>query len=166
MSTAILDCAPIVKARRRTESAARAVNKWREDIARFCEDTDRILRMSVELVESWKAVVKVVDDANRADKISDYMAIGDQILPYVRISNDILQEVDGLANAANTLDCDMNHQTNFQIAVYEMGKISHYFESWPRSGEPHTAQIREEFARGEYRPFREFLNEMQGGVDT
>jgi hypothetical protein len=159
MSSSILDSPQIKRVRKATEATSDAVDDWRKKPLRL-DDAEAILNQAIDLVSAWKAVVGVVDDANRNDAIEDYLGIGDTLYPYVVVSNELLQAIDRLRIELQEARAT-NGAADFQRAVIEMGKIAHYFENWPRSRSELIAQIREEFARGDFRPFEEFLDEMQ-----
>lgn len=161
MATATLECPTIQRARRSTEETSRAVDEWKERRDKVCAGLDGLLTTAIKMVGAWKDAGDLLGVAAAENRITDYIKIGDFVHPYVVVSNDLLQGLVGLIEASSDLQCPLPNHTDFRIAVFEMGRIAHYFENWPRSNSEQVAKIREEFARGEYRDFQEFLREMQ-----
>jgi hypothetical protein len=160
MTVALLDSEAIVRARKSTEEASRAIDEWRERPLAQNPQTDEMLVQAIHLVAAWKDVVQIVDDANRNDAVDDYLALGDFLYPYVIVSNELLAAVERFRVAAAD-PMEPGLEADFRIAAYEMGQVTSYFEKWPRSQSDVVASIREQYVRGEYRDFQDFLNEMQ-----
>jgi hypothetical protein len=160
MSVALLDSEAVIRARKSTEETSRAVDEWREQPPAQADPTDQLLAQATRLVDAWKEVVQIVDEANRNDAVDDYMALGDFLYPYVIVSEELLKAVDRLRDTSQA-GIDAGLAADFQIARYEMGQVADFFERWPRSRSDLVASIREQYVRGDYRAFRDFLNEMQ-----
>lgn len=156
MSTAALECPTIRTAQTKTRDLSREVAEQKRKVA--CNGFDGVLRKSIDLVEAWKAVGETLAAASAKGRINDYRAIGDEIFPYVAASGWILEIVGGLVEA-NPLGCDLPSQNDFKIASWEMNRMTHYFEGWPRTRSETVAKIREEIARGEFRELGEILCE-------
>ena len=158
MSTTLLDNPKIRHARASTEVASQAYQQWLEQ---RCYVADDILRKVIDMVALWKDAYVAISEANEAGQISDYTAIGDAICPYIEVSYDLMAHVYEVIENAKEFDCPLENESDFRLAEFELDEVVAYFSEWPRSHSVVAEEIRAEFARGEGRPFGEFLHEVQ-----
>lgn len=163
MTSTLMESPEIREARRQTTATSTAASRLKHHLAKM---TDGLLHQAIRLVDSWQRVAEIVDSAAKSDAIDDYMGLGDMLWPYVVASREALEIVDELRLGAKDLECEMPNGVDFEISVYEMGKVVRFFESWPKTRSDIAEKIREEFAKAQYRDFEEFLNEIQAGHHT